>query len=358
MCRTYNNIGSLSTLKSHLEENNIHDFKSLKEVIDFQKSYTVSRQQLLSHHEHLIEQEKKMLKVDLPNLEAVIETERQESIRRLTNEIDELKQLLSILSGNATANILQKLVSGVKRWNYNRTLKRKEDNFQIDLELSVSGLTEELQMKRMRYEVITSDFSEAVAHSAHPSLSELDRKKTTVDEVNNYIYGALGEQKVVKTLESLPDEYFLINDFKVSFSPALFNKQENDYIRSVQIDHILVGPSGVFLIETKNWSEKSLENLSLRSPVEQIRRANFALFYLLNNDKSNYHIHLDHHHWGDKKIPVKNLIVLTGTKPKEEFQYVKILTVGELLSYIDYFKPIFTEAETKKIADQILWINE
>jgi len=150
----------------------------------------------------------------------------------------------------------------------------------------------------------------------------------------------------------------LINDFSVSFSPAIYNRQENDYIKSVQIDHILVGPAGIFLIETKNWSEKSLQNLSLRSPVEQIKRTSFALFYLLNNDMSSYHLSLDAHHWGDKKIPIKNLIVLTNTKPKEEFQFVKILTVSELLGYVNYFKPIFSYNETKRIADMILRINE
>src|SRR5690606_20229828 len=102
-----------------------------------------------------------------------------------------------------------------------------------------------------------------------------------VDGLNSYIYGALGEQKVVNTLENLSDEYFLINDFEVFLSPGIFHKQENDFIKSVQIDHILIGPSGVFLIETKNWSEKSLANLSLRSPVKQIKRTNFLLFKLL-----------------------------------------------------------------------------
>jgi hypothetical protein len=167
----------------------------------------------------------------------------------------------------------------------------------------------------------------------------------------------LGEQKVVKTLESLSDEYFLINDFVVSFSPAIYNRQENDYIKSVQIDHILVGPSGIFLIETKNWSEKSLENLSLRSPVQQIKRTIFVLFKLLNNEMSNYHLRLDRHHWGDKKISMKNLIVLTNTKPKEEFQYVKILTVNELLGYVNYFKPSFSNTETQRIADFLVDIN-
>jgi hypothetical protein len=50
-------IGSLRSLKSHLEENNINDFKSLKEVIDFQSSYPIIRQQEIYNHEKLIEQE-------------------------------------------------------------------------------------------------------------------------------------------------------------------------------------------------------------------------------------------------------------------------------------------------------------
>ena len=358
MCRTYNTIGSLTTLKSNLEENNIYDFKSLKEVIDFQKSYTIFRQQLISYHENLIEQEKNMLNIDLPNLDTAIETQRQLSVQRLTKEIDDLKQRLNISSRNASANFFQKLASDIRNWNNKRKIKSKEHNFEVEVKLSISNLLKDYQSKSNRYQFIASHFNEAVKQSAQHSLAELERKKATIDELNNFIYGALGEQKVVKTLETLTDEYFLINDFKVSFSPALYNRQENDYIKSVQIDHLLVGPSGIFLIETKNWSEKSLENLSLRSPVEQIRRASFVIFYLLNNDKSNYHLRLEGHHWGDKKVPIKNLIVLINTKPKEEFQYVKILTVNELLGYVNYFKPIFSYTETKKIADMILFMNE
>lgn len=358
MCRTYNKIGSLTTLKLHLEERNVHDFKSLKEVIDFQKSYAIFRQQLISYHENLIEEEKNMLNIDLPDLETAIETKKQESVLRLTNEIEELKQQLSILIANPSKSFFQKLSNDLKHWNYKRKIKHKEHNFEIQVKISIRELVENYQVKSNRHQFIISDFNEAVKQSVQQPLSELERKKTTIGEFNSYIYGALGEQKVVKTLETLSDEYFLINDFSVSFSPAIYNRQENDYIKSVQIDHILIGPAGIFLIETKNWSEKSLQNLSLRSPVEQIKRTSFALFYLLNNDMSSYHLSLDAHHWGDKKIPVKNLIVLTNTKPKEEFQFVKILTVSELLGYVNYFKPIFSYNETKRIADMILRINE
>jgi hypothetical protein len=119
-----------------------------------------------------------------------------------------------------------------------------------------------------------------------------------------------------------------------------------------------VAPSGIFLIETKNWSEKSLENLSLLSPVRQIKRSSYALYRLLNNEMSNDRIGLDSHHWGDKKIPVKNLIVLTNRRPSEEFQFVKILTLNELLGYINYFEPTFSLAETERIAEFLLRIND
>lgn len=357
MCRTYNTIGSLATLKSNLEQNNIHDFKSLNELITFQKSYSTLRLQLISHHESLIEQEKNNLNVDLPILYKEVELQRQRAVEILTEQIDNLKHQLQKLNNNTSTNFLQKLVTDLKYWNYKRKIKRKEYCFEKDVERSIVKIVDEYNFKNDRYQFISNCFNEAVRISSQLSISEIDRKKEIIDRLNSFIYGALGEQKVVKTLESLSDEYYLINDFNVSFSKAIYNRQENDYIKSVQIDHILVGPSGIFLIETKNWSEKSINSINLRSPVEQIKRTSFALFYLLNNELSSNKLRLNKHHWGTKKVSIKNLIVLINSKPNEEFQYVKILTLNELMNYINYFKPIYSSAETSKIAEKILEMN-
>ena len=358
MSRTYNTIGSLKTLKAHLEESNIYDFKSLKEVIDFQSTFAISRQQLISHHKNLIEEEKNILNVELKDLDTAIETQKRQTEQLLTDEIDKLKKLYNVYKNQNPTNLFQKITHNLKLLSYNRKIKNKENKFDSEIKNTISHLVDNYQKKSNRYQYIISNEDEAVRQSVHHSLSELERKKAVIDNLNSFIYGALGEQKVVKTLENLSDDYFLINDFSVSFSPAIYNRQENDYIKSVQIDHILVSPSGIFLIETKNWSEKSLESLSLRSPVQQIRRASFVLFKLLNNEISNYHLRLDRHHWGDKKISIKNLIVMTNTKPQEEFQFVKVLTLNELLGYINYFKPTFSLNETQRITDFILRINE
>jgi hypothetical protein len=212
--------------------------------------------------------------------------------------------------------------------------------------------------KNERQTFINAQFDLAVQNSSKDELTALDRKKSIVDGLSSLIYGSIGEQKVVDTLKVLPDDHILINDFSLSFSPAIYNRKENEYIRSIQVDHVLVAPSGIFLIETKNWSDKSINDTYLRSPVGQVKRHGYVMYNLLNGQIGNRSIQLNKHHWGERKIPVKNIIVLINSKPTEEFQYVKILSLNELVGYINYFKPIFSLNEVSQMADNLLKINQ
>lgn len=356
MCKVYNKIGSLTTLKERLNYYNITDFKSVKDIIDFKKSYNSLRLEIINAHKDLIESEKETLIDELPKLELELEEAKNRIIDRLKTEIDSLNEEIQILKNHASKNILSKASNSIKTWNLERKVKKRELNFDEDVLSFIEPILDNYNSKKNRLKFIESAFNEAVQKSAKASLREIDWKKRVIDELNNYIYGAIGEQKVVKELEKLSDEYYLINDFVYTVSTALYNKFENDYIKSVQIDHILVGPPGVFLIETKYWSKNSVSNHNLRSPVDQIRRANYALFHLLNSDL-DVNLYLNSHHWGTKKLPVKNLIVLKKDRPREEFQYVKVLNLQELLSYINYFKPILSKFETQRIAEELALIN-
>jgi hypothetical protein len=55
--------------------------------------------------------------------------------------------------------------------------------------------------------------------------------------------GKRGEQRIFSILKRLPDEYYSWNDIVI---------QRNGY--SVQIDHVVVSPYGIFVIETKNYT--------------------------------------------------------------------------------------------------------
>jgi hypothetical protein len=301
MCKVYNSVGSLTTIKSHLNQHNINDFNSLNELITFQKNYSTCRQQIISNHEHIIEQEKKSLKLDISQLDSSIKVEKINFEAELHKEIEKIEQKLNNLLTSTSTNFFQRLRNSINGWYYKEKIKRKELHFDSKIAYSIRKLVEVHTEKSNRYQYIVSYFADAVNESCSIPLNELERKKTIIDEVNTSIYGALGEQKVVKELENLSDDYFLINDFSLSFPTPIYNRHENDYIKSIQIDHILVTPSGIFLIETKNWSEKSLNNLTLRSPVQQIKRTSFVLFKILTEEIASYKLNLNQHHWGNRK---------------------------------------------------------
>lgn len=63
--------------------------------------------------------------------------------------------------------------------------------------------------------------------------------KRGLRRVESYFKGARGEEKVSRILQELPDDYHVFNDFLAS---------------GVHVDHVVVGPAGVFAIETKCWS--------------------------------------------------------------------------------------------------------
>jgi hypothetical protein len=357
MCEIYNSIGCLTAIKSHLHKNGINEFKSLNEVRNFQKNYDITIQEIEYKHIALIEQEKSTLKDEISQLQESIKIKKEEVENQIKSELTNLKRSLESLP-TIHSNLAKEFISDLKKTILTIKIWSNESNFDQRLNYSVQKstdiLTEILVKKDYRYKFIDSYFKIAVDESALPELNELKRKKFVINEINNSIYGALGEQKVVKELEKLSDDFILINDFTCSFHPPIYNKNERDYIKSVQIDHVLISSSGIFLIETKNWSENSLNNLDFYSPVQQIKRASFALNKILSEKITQSILNLKRLNWGTREIPIRKLIVLINQKPREEFQYVKILTLKELLGYINYFEPSFSRDETQNIANYLL----
>lgn len=54
----------------------------------------------------------------------------------------------------------------------------------------------------------------------------------------NFLKGATGEQVVAKKIDDLPDGFCVIHDLSTPFG---------------NLDHVVIGPTGVFVLETKNW---------------------------------------------------------------------------------------------------------
>jgi len=356
MCKVYNQIGCRTQIISHLRYHGLNEYQTPEELLDFRKNHKSVGQQILSNHRVLIEKERKTLEYEVPELEAAVQSTKKETENQLLAEIEELKNQLDGLSVEAS-NIFRSVIGNLKKINLKFKIRKSESDFDSKVEGSIWRLVEDHRVKNERKEFILSNFEDAVRQSSSSEMQEHNRKMEVINLIKNEIYGALGEQQVEAELKNLSDEYILINDFSCRFDPAIYNRQENDHIQSIQIDHLLIAPSGIFLIETKNWSERSLNNLNFHSPVRQVKRANFALFVMLHAGTSGGSHIFRKHPWGNKKIPIRNLVVFTNHKPTEQFDFVSILALKDLRNHIQRYKPYFSDVETRAMAGHLLALN-
>ena len=140
-----------------------------------------------------------------------------------------------------------------------------------------------------------------------------DRRRETTSLSSQYSYlllGAQGEARVSRQLSRLPNDFTIIHDCNLEFTKPLHDRRNDDYISSIQIDHLVIGPTGIFLIETKHWSKTSQENRNFFSPIRQLKRSNFALFVKLNQAIEKGSIGAFGHHWGLKQISPRTYSVL------------------------------------------------
>ncbi|MCF8294615.1 MAG: NERD domain-containing protein [Bacteroidales bacterium] len=331
----------------------MRDLNSLNEVLAFRNDFMSTKNAIISRHFELIAKEKVALKDEILSIENQIDATKIELENTLQKELEDLNQQLSTLNITTSFSI-KNILNYFKIYTLKRKINDLETHFDLIIEKGLFKTSILLQQKKNRINFIVTDFEEAVNQSSATELKELNRKIKIIDEIMPSILGAVGESKVEKEMQFLPDGYYLINDFVLTFKKPLYYKEENSYIKSIQIDHLLVCSAGVFIIETKNWSAQSLANADLRSPVQQIIRSSYALNRVIHNHAS----YLFSHHWGKRKISLRNLIVFINQKPIEEFEYVKLLTLNKLRGYIEYFKPGMTIDETESLVKYLLSINE
>ncbi len=123
-----------------------------------------------------------------------------------------------------------------------------------------------------------------IIKTAHSAIE--DRTPTNI--------GKAGESEVSFALSTLPQEYLVINNLIIPDQETAANRK-----CTTQIDHVVVSPYGVFVIETKNysgwifgsekskrWKEtfKTTEGIYFYNPIKQNWGHTYALAELLDMD--------------------------------------------------------------------------
>jgi len=346
-------IEPLKKLKEILSKNGIAKFNSIGEINKFIKNYEAEKKEIPSIVENSLDEEIKNLHSSQIKSQEIYDDLKAATLNELNLEIKRLEEVSRRAVVISNINLLYKILYYLNI----KILANKKSYLEKNAEKIVRQKTHTAEHEVIKVKNELNDYvvnrGKIISGRCEESYKELDSTKKVVDGLYTLIAGAIGENAVVNELQKLSDSHYLINDFSLEFDPPIYNKKEDDRIFSIQIDHLLICPSGVFLLETKNWGKQSLNNLDLRSPVEQILRTSYALFVLLNSESRFNKITLARHHWGSKKIPIRNVIIMTNEKPKEEFKHVKVLAVNELNGYVKYFDQIFNEAEVKSVFDYL-----
>jgi hypothetical protein len=349
MARIYGTIESLKSLKSELEDKGISRFSSVKEIQTFLSNYSSEKQKILNDISHELEREYSETCV---KLERRIQ-EKNEIINleneKINNKIADLQTKIDSIKNNKEKSFFRKISSSIRLYFLKNKLKHFLKNKPELINSFIKELSKKIENDELFIKKYVAEKQQLIKKRAKPKTEKIEYTRNVIENSKNLISGAIGENLVVKEIMKLSDDYVLINDFNLSFSRPIFYKKYNQRIYSIQIDHLLISKAGIFIIETKNWSKSSVDSISLRSPIEQIERSNFALYIYLSENMTLYE-----HHWGEQRIPIRNLIVMINNKPKEKFKFVKIKLLRELNDYIKYFEPVLTEKQLNKIITELV----
>ncbi|HWQ22357.1 MAG TPA: nuclease-related domain-containing protein [Clostridia bacterium] len=132
---------------------------------------------------------------------------------------------------------------------------------------------------------------------------------------------AIAERAVIRTLATLPDEFVVINDLHLDYDRDL--PFENGYLRTAQLDHLLIGPTGIYAIETRNWASTLAADGDESDPILQVARASFLCSRILRDA-------------GCEQI-VRSIVACEGAPPtRSGGAHVAVMPTARLLAYAQY----------------------
>src|SRR5262249_49838295 len=96
-------------------------------------------------------------------------------------------------------------------------------------------------------------------------------------------------------------------------------------LMSAQLDHVVLTPAGVFVIETKRWSNRFVESGDFHDPFDQVSRANYLCYDLLREIFG--------------KTRVRSIIACAGRLPEApRDSYIRVVRPESLTNYIMAFR--------------------
>ncbi len=149
------------------------------------------------------------------------------------------------------------------------------------------------------------------------------------------------EDVVMRELYNLPYTYYIFNDIHLSLYRAVKYKNTQKNVKMCQIDYVVIGPTGIFIIEAKKWSEWILKEDKLL-PLKDAEKAGLVFYIKTIN-------------WFHRKFPIYNVAVMLSKVPKVQYGYVHHLSLRQLYWFILRREGILSKKKIRKI---VKWLAQ
>lgn len=324
MARIHGISGSTRYLLNGTRPINGRRLATLGEIIQFQNNYN----EILVETKIAAGERQDEIILALGNREAELDQQLNEDINKRTREV--YTHILEINDRiEASDSFFVILAYLIQFWSANLI-----SSYQIHLPLM--GQKWNLWRLRNRKEKTIANKPYAIK-SACKNITDTQQFLTYN---NSFLIGAKGEEHIISVLSQLPDEFHILNDVNLHFFDSIYWRERRERIRNCQIDHLVIGPTGLFLLETKNWKRSDIIMKS-GDLKRQVRRANYALWYSLK----------DHYGFYEKSPKIRNVVVsLHGSEPDMRIdKYIDVISPHQLCGYITARESTLSEVSIHKL---------
>lgn len=151
---------------------------------------------------------------------------------------------------------------------------------------------------------------------------------TSAKRFSSFLIGARGEEIVGRELAMLSNSWHIFHSIPLKGIEASITGKD--------IDHIIIGPAGIVIVETKNWNgnitiEAGHLNINsvkpTRSPIEQIRNEAISLANILAND-------------APQNIPLYKVVCFASNNLEDEKEFIDDVLICNARVLRDYINSL------------------
>ncbi|MFX0048487.1 MAG: nuclease-related domain-containing protein [Candidatus Hermodarchaeota archaeon] len=289
--------GSEEYLIERLQKQGIHGFNSFKDIRRFKNNFIKILKRSAAKERKKLNSNIISLKNDEFILKKILEGKKSVLQQTLLKEKAELmdKPLNS---------------KGKKR------IKKIDNTIEKKLDQPFNKDIKEIKKIKKKYILAQKNLEKSVEKKVNKVYKALE-----IIQKNQQFYDqAVREAAVIKELRKLPETYYILNEVRLSFYRSIRWKKYGEYVQSCKIDHVVVGPTGIFLIEPMNQSPQTTQ--TAKSPShKQIQRSGYIVFIQMMDQFG-------------KKYPLYQIVATFKQLPESPYDFVMQLTIEELVDYI------------------------